>query len=77
MLEEVLDYIRLNLLAAGNWSKVQIRVSISRQQVTAAKLRPHVDAFRAQLAAIGLGRNQFDLQGTDEPAHRVDLIIWR
>ena len=74
VLEEILDYVQLQLMLAGRWDSVEIQVLISRKMVTAEKLKPHIDVFRATLAATA--RSKVLLQATDEPTHRTDLNIW-
>lgn len=75
VLEEMLDYIHLQLMLAGAWETVEIRVLISRQQVRADELQPHVGVFRTALESTL--RSKVVLQASDERVHRADLNFWR
>jgi hypothetical protein len=75
VLEEMLDYVHLQLMLAGAWQTADIHIALSRQLLTAEGLLLHVGKFQKDLEAIP--RTKVVWRSITDAAHRVDLDIWR
>ena len=49
VLEDMIEYIALTQLSLGRRRPAQVQVTLSRQQVTATQLQPHVSRFQARV----------------------------
>lgn len=72
--EDMKDFVHIELLRAGDWKKLNIRLSISRD-VPIAKLQPHVQTLKTALSSVR--KCQVSLLATEQPSHRVELEFWR
>lgn len=72
--EEMKDFVHIELLKAGDWRKLEIRLHISRA-VPINQLQPHVQALKTALSSVRHCR--VSLLATEQATHRVELEFWR
>lgn len=72
VLQDMHEFVSLTHLSLGRGRSGQVLVHLSKQRVAATELQPHVNNFRAALAAQ-LPRLRLELSAADSPIHRVEV----
>jgi hypothetical protein len=73
--EEIKDFVNLQLTMMDDWEAVDIRLTISRNLVQTNQLRPYIDELRHYL--MNVRKSRVVLQSSLEDAHRMELFFRR
>ncbi|MET3373446.1 hypothetical protein ABIC89_002508 [Variovorax boronicumulans] len=72
VLDDMLEFISLTQLSLGQGRAIRVKVSLSRERVSADALQPHVGDFRIRLLRQ-LPSVRLELAAGHHSAHRVEV----